>query len=249
MAETLGQRIIHLTLDLLRETPDGIRYAEIIKKVQAADPNLKTNTIQGNVWDIDQKLPDQVYKPSKGLFRLGEFRDKDSIQLGEEFIEKPSPKIKEEQFYQAFADWLVHDLEECTKAIPLGGNRFKDKWGTPDVIGKRESKRSDIVQAPIEITSAEIKTNTAELVTAFGQACAYRLFSHRSYLVVPETSPQDELARLDALTQIFGIGLILFDASAPNTPEFTIRSRPQKQEPDLFYVNRYVKIIEADLFS
>jgi hypothetical protein len=34
-------------------------------------------------------------------------------------------------------------LEECTKAIQLGGNTFKDKWGTPDVIGKRESRKSD----------------------------------------------------------------------------------------------------------
>ena len=30
-------------------------------------------------------------------------------------------KVKEEQFYEAFADWLVKELEECTKAIPVGG--------------------------------------------------------------------------------------------------------------------------------
>jgi hypothetical protein len=33
----------------------------------------------------------------------------------------------------------------------------RDKWDTPDVIGKRESKRSDIIQAPVEIVSAGIK--------------------------------------------------------------------------------------------
>lgn len=44
----------------------------------------------------------------------------------------------------------------------------KDKWGTPDVIGKRESRRSDIVKAPTEIISAEIKLDTRDLITAFG---------------------------------------------------------------------------------
>jgi hypothetical protein len=32
----------------------------------------------------------------------------------------------------------------------LGGSRFKDKWGTPDVIGIREPKKSDIIQYPTE---------------------------------------------------------------------------------------------------
>ncbi len=131
----------------------------------------------------------------------------------------------------------------------MGGNRFRDKWGTPDVIGKRESKRSDILQAPTEIVSAEIKTDASQLVTAFGQACAYRLFSHKSYLVVPEASPQDEVARLDALCQVFGIGLILFDASSPQAPNFNIRVRALKQDPEMFYVNKYMKLIEADMFS
>ncbi len=44
----------------------------------------------------------------------------------------------------------------------------------------------------------------------FSQACAYRLFSHRSYLVVPKQAHADELARLDALCEIFGIGLVTF---------------------------------------
>lgn len=108
----------------------------------------------------------------------------------------------------------MNDLEECTKAISLGGNRFRDKWGTPDVIGKRESRKSDILQIPTEIISAEIKTDVAQLVTAFGQACAYCLFSHKSYLVIPDESPKDEIDRLDSLCQVFGIGLILFDVSA-----------------------------------
>lgn len=196
--ETIGERITKLALELLKNHPDGIRYAELVRRVLETDPALKVNTIHGNIWDLNTRLADKVYKPSRGLFRLAEFRDKETDQLKPELIPKPTKKIREEDFYAPFADWLVNDLEDCTKAIPLGGNRFRDKWGTPDVIGKRESKRSDILQAPTEIVSAEIKTDINQLVTAFGQACAYCLSSHKSYLVIPEESPQDEVARLDA---------------------------------------------------
>ena len=158
-------------------------------------------------------------------------------------------KIQENAFYEPFADWLINELEECTKAIPVGGNVFKDKWGTPDVIGIREPRKSDIIKFPTEIVTAEIKLDSTNLITAFGQACAYRLFSHKSYIVVPTNSLEDDIARLDTLSRIFGIGLILFDSSNPKDPQFTIRVRAIKHDPDMFYVNRCMKIIEDDLFS
>ena len=246
---TIREQILERALELLRSQPDGIRFAELVQKVAGPDTSFKRNTVHGNVWDLDIHLPEQVYKPARGLFRLTEFRDQATDQLKPELVPKPPLKVKEAAFYKPFADWLVDDLEDCTKAIPLGGGKFKDKWGTPDVIGKRESRPSDILQAPTEIVSAEIKLDTQQLVTAFGQACAYRLFSHKSYLVVPKDSPQDEVARLDALCQVFGIGLILFDASSPEDPGFDILVRPRKQDPEMFYTNKYLKLIEKEMFS
>ncbi len=246
---TVGEQITERALELLRSQPDGIRYAELIRRVVESDPSFKSAYVDSRVWDLHIKLPEKVYKPARGLFRLTEFRDQATDQLRPELVPKPPLKIKEDDFYKPFAGWLVNDLEDCTKAIPLGGNKFKDKWGTPDVIGKRESRPSDILKAPTEIVSAEIKLDTQQLVTAFGQACAYRLFSHKSYLVVPKDSPQDEVARLDALCQIFGIGLILFDASSPEDPGFYIRVRPSRQDPEMFYTNKYLKLIEAEMFS
>lgn len=43
----------------------------------------------------------------------------------------------------------------------------------------------DPIKAHPEIVSVEIKTDTNQLITAFGQACAYKLFSHKVYLVIP----------------------------------------------------------------
>lgn len=185
------------------------------------------------------------------IFKLKEDTKEEIIKFlkGEEVVvEQKVKKIKEDDFYKPFTNWLVKELKECTKAIPLGGKRFKDKWGTPDVIGKREPRRSDIVKTPTEIISAEMKIDTKDLISAFGQACSYKLFSHKSYIVIPKNSSPDDISKLDALCLIFGIGLVLFDNNKPNDPQFEIKVRPTKHEPDMFYVNKYMKEIERDLW-
>ena len=245
----IGEQIAEKAFEILEDAPKGVRYSHLVSRVGELDSSFKLNTIHGTVWTLHEQHPDRVYKPSRGLFRLTKYRDPETDELKPEHVPKQPKKFKEEEFYEPFADWLVNDVEECTKAMSLGGSRFRDKWGTPDVIGKRESKRSDIIQAPVEIVSAEVKPDTTQLVTAFGQACAYCLFSHKSYLVVSNKAPDDEIARLDALCQVFGIGLVLFDPRDPKDPKFVIRTRARYQQPDLFYANRYMKLIEAELFA
>lgn len=249
MSKNVTEKIKDKAFELLKDNPDGLRYSELVKFISENDEKLNRNTINGSVWNLDSQFPEKVYKPSRGLFRLVEFKDPETDELRKEVQPKEAKKIKEEDFYEPFSNWLQNDIEDVTHSIPLGGNRFKDKWGTPDVIGKKESKRSDIIQAPVEIVSAEIKTETNQLITAFGQACAYKLFSHKCYLVIPKQSSQDEVARLDSLCQLFGIGLVLFNVENPNTPDFTIRVRPNKHEPDFFYTNKYMSKIEKELFQ
>ena len=248
MAKKVTERVKEAAFSLLADNPDGLRYSELIKLISDIDSKFNVNTIGGCIWDLDARYPERVYKPSRGFFRLVEYKDPDSDDLKKEVQPKEPPKVKEADFYEPFSNWLQNDIEDVTHSIPLGKNWFKDKWGTPDVIGKRESRRSDIIQAPIEIVSAEIKTETCQLITAFGQACAYKLFSHKCYLVIPKQSSQDEIARLDSLCQLFGIGLVLFDADNPTNPDFVIRVRPTKSEPDLFYTNKYMSRIEKELF-
>ncbi|MEO0116668.1 MAG: hypothetical protein ABIK97_03885 [candidate division WOR-3 bacterium] len=235
---TRKEEIITKAIEILKSNPNGLRYSELVNQIKQAFPEIPKNTIQGTIWNLERRLPNEVYKPVRGLFRLLAFREK---EIKEEKAPPPKAKISEEDFYRPFADYLVNELEECTKAIPLGGNRFEDKWGTPDVIGKRESRKSDIVKGPIEIVSAEIKTDTRDLITAFGQACCYKLFSHKSYLVIPKDSREEDISKLDALCLIFGIGLVLFDNTNPEDPDFQIRVRPIKHEPDMFYVNQYMR--------
>lgn len=42
--------------------------------------------------------------------------------------------------------------------------------------------------------------------------------------------------------------LILFNNSNMIDSKFEIRVRPSKHEPDMFYMNKYMKIIEKELF-
>jgi hypothetical protein len=235
-------------VELLRSEPQGIHYSKLVARVHDALPEVPINTVHGNIWNLEVTHPEEVVKPARGLYIHSVFykinTDESIVQIA-----AAKPKVKEERFYRPFAEWLMNDLEECTKAIPVGGNLFRDKWGTPDVIGVREPRKSDIIKFPTEIVSAEVKLDPAGLITAFGQACAYRLFSHKAYLVIPAVSSEDDISRLDTLSRIFGIGLILFNPQDPDNPEFEIRVRATKHEPDMFYVNRCMKTIEDDLFD
>ena len=249
---TITGQIRKLALQILADRPDGIRYSEMRRGILEKNSSFNSNTIGGATWDLDAQYPNEIYKPDRGVFRLLKFKEDVQTQPDDQIISKKTAKtktVKEEDFYKPFADWLVNELEECTSAIELGGNIFRDKWGTPDVVGVRESKRSDIIQFPTEIISGEIKTDSNGLITAFGQACAYKIFSHKSYIVVPNDSQIEDITRLDTLCRQFGIGLILFDNKNPSDPNFEIRARAVKHEPDMFFVNKNLKLIEDKLFK
>jgi hypothetical protein len=247
--DKVTKRIKDKALELLEQSPKGLRYSELHAKISAFDPSFNANTVNGSIWNLDAIFPDKVYKPSKGLFRLLKYKPADVEANEPAPVSVVATKVKEEDFYKPFADWLTNEIEDVTVAIPLGRNKFKDKWGTPDVVGKRESRRSDIIKGTTEIVSAEIKTDTVQLITAFGQACAYKIFSNKVYLVVPIKSSEEDLDRLDSLCQIFGIGLVTFDATKPASPDFRIMMRAARHEPDLFYTNKYMALIEKELFS
>lgn len=42
----------------------------------------------------------------------------------------------------------------------------------------------------------------------------------------------------------FGIGLILFNKNDPNNPDFEIRTRALKNDPDYYYVNIYINQLD-----
>lgn len=68
-------RINAKALEILEQNPEGMRWAELLRQIQGSDPTLHPKTINGCVWKLTEKFPDQVYKPSKGLFRLTKYKN------------------------------------------------------------------------------------------------------------------------------------------------------------------------------
>ncbi len=230
-------------LEILEANPNGLRYRDLIKELSNKLPHIPVNTIHGSVWyikkDIERGKIKDITQPDRGVYILTKY-----LGIKQPIAKDQRKELKEEDFYHPFAEYLVNELEECTKAIPLGGNLFGDKWGTPDVIGVYKFSEADPIKPPIEIVSAEIKLDVNQLVTAFGQACSYKLFSHKVYLAVPKNSP--DVGRIEALCLRFGLGFILFNPEDAENPAFEIRARAIKSEPDYYYVNNYIKRLKEE---
>lgn len=233
-------------VELVKNNPKGLRYSELVRELHNIFPNVPLKSIPAAIWDLNVSRSKDVYKPSRGLFKYRFFDEEETID-----IEKPPPMLREEDFYEPFANWLKSDLGECSEAIALGANYLSKKWGTPDVIGIYKPSTRDIIKFQPEVISAEIKINPSEPITAFGQAIAYRLFSSKVYLVEPSSMIPEDQDRIEALCILFGIGLILFDLD-PQNPNFSIRVRAQRYNPDMFYVNEFAdKLYNArkDVFN
>ena len=156
-------------------------------------------------------------KISRGVYEFKNNEEQSATYDPEQKPETSTPKdlakgetiVHEEIFYEPFAEWLKDELGEVIEAEALGGI-FKGKWGTPDVLGVLKPINSDPIKFAPEIVSVEIKIDPNQPVIAFGQAIAYRLFSHKAYIVMPNTITVDDLERLKALSIVHGLGFVTF---------------------------------------
>ncbi|MFC5437481.1 hypothetical protein ACFPME_13030 [Rhodanobacter umsongensis] len=241
---TIRKRVADVLTEAIQHSPSGLRWAELHRTAERALPGENQNSIHGSIHYFASHLPAEISKPERGLYVYGA-----EATTSPDLSSVPAvslSRLKEEDFYQSFADWLKDEVEEATVAIPLGGNSFGTKWGTPDVIALFQPRRTDPIKFPEEVIAAEIKTDTSQLIVAFGQACAYKLFAHRVYLVIPRTAPKADLQRLDALAGVVGIGLVKFNPDDAANPEFVVMARAAKHEPDYFYTNQAItKCTEA----
>jgi hypothetical protein len=147
MSSTTKEKVIQEAKRLISESPSGMRYSELIKKIKELLPGVPPYTIGGSFQKFRANLPPNIYMPGKGLYKDIKYKG------SEEPVETtPIPasqsKIEEKEVYEPFARYLENELEGCTKAIVVGGSKFGGKkWGTPDVMGKLEMKKSAIIQA------------------------------------------------------------------------------------------------------
>jgi hypothetical protein len=232
--ELITERIKNLAKEIIKSRPGGIRYTELKEEVVRLLPGVNPLTVGGRLPKLPEDFPDEISKPERGLF----------VWIGAQ-VPTPMPALQNESdYYGPFAEWLKDDLEEVTSAVELGGSAIRGKWGTPDVVGVLRPKTSDLVKFHPEIVAVEIKIDPSQSVVAFGQAVAYRLFSSKSYVVMPGSILADDLIRLESLCVLFGVGLAIFDP-ARQDPEFRIRVRALRNVPDMYYVNEFAERLKS----
>lgn len=237
---TSRKQVAEVAAKIIRSNPSGVRWADLSKQVRAALPLINPNTITGSLHHFRNHLPEDIVRPDRGVYAI-------QGNVDEATAEPAGAKHREHDFYEPFAEWLVNDLEEATAAHAIGGNGAGGKWGTPDVIGLFQPRKTDAIQFTEEVVAVEIKIDTASLIVAFGQACAYKLFAHRVYIAVPKDANSKDLKRLDALAGVVGIGLVKFNAEDPENPDFQVMLRAAKHEPDYFYTNELLGKFKNEL--
>lgn len=214
------------------ENKNGIRFMTLLKKV-VSETGENENTCNGSLWNMPKELPDRVSKPYRGLLILKENEKflKDVVE--QNFEPKPSSKIHEDDIYQPAKDYLL-SREECTHAVIIGGNMFGKKWGTPDILGTIRADSDAVYKPPLEIIAVEIKDEDYYPVEALGQAMAYKLFAHRTWLILPDDSNLD---RIEGIAISANIGLISFSKEKDGF-EFVTLNRPATGHPDFTEVNK-----------
>ncbi|HQF15397.1 MAG TPA: hypothetical protein PLS55_16025, partial [Thermogutta sp.] len=66
---TSRQIVRQKAIELLEKAPDGIRFSDLVRAIEAECPDIPRGTIAGSLQDWDKGEPEKVYKPARGLFR------------------------------------------------------------------------------------------------------------------------------------------------------------------------------------
>lgn len=246
MAKLNRNQIQQQARAMLESSPGGTRWGELLKSIHAAHPETPQNSIHGAI-QVMMQSNDDIIKVARGTYQLLRYAEADAAPaLKADELEAATPvaadgtgsadlSLVEQDFYQSFAEWLVEN-DEATQADALGGSSLGGKWGTPDVLGVLKPRAQDIFRFEPQIIAAEIKATPTQPVVAFGQAVAYRLFAHKSYIVVPRTTSGDDMSRLKSLCSIHGVGLVIFELDKA-LPDYNVVVLPVLANPDMFYVN------------
>lgn len=239
------QQIHERAMQVLETNPQGIRWTELLRAVEATTPDTPHNSVHGGVHNLLTTRTSEIVKVARGTYQLVKFVDADNAATDAQESATAATPVKaevpgaepltEQDFYASFAEWLV-EYDEVTVAVALGGNSLGGNWGTPDVIGVLKPRAQDIFKFEPQIVTAEIKAVTNQPVVAFGQAIAYRLFCHKSYVVVPKLTTKDDMDPLTALCGLHGVGLVAFTLNKEQ-PEYSVVVLPVVAAPDMFYVN------------
>jgi hypothetical protein len=159
MAKLTRKQIKEQAKSIIASNPGGIRFSSLVDQIWQQNPETLENTIHGSVRNLEKQFPQEVGKPSRGLYTPIGTKENDTASAGSPEQIAPTTGVKVEPF----AEWIENDLDEVTEVAALGGGGLKSKWGTPDVVGTYKKLLGNVIEFPVEIASAEIKIDPPEL--------------------------------------------------------------------------------------
>lgn len=231
---------------ILKELSKGaLRRATLIERAVAV---LKSNshTVTGTISQMNKS--GRIIQIERSIWGLPDSIEPEQTETNIEAKETKG-RPDESAFYAPFADWLV-DEGECTLAHKFGGKHLSVKWGTPDVIGIEKTTDTDRYRHHqiISFVSSEIKTTIVgnQIIGAFGQACAYLHFSHKVFLVLPNSIKIVDSSRIKSLCKLLGLGLVYFDSANASKDSFNMIIQPILKEPDVVALNRVLNNSEVE---
>src|ERR1017187_8861907 len=116
------EQVVKAIEELVSKEPNGIHVSDLSIAIRKSfegtkiEPSIGPGKLHPIILKYIAEPTAVVYRPKRGLYRHKKFQE----TIEPESVQSLD-KASEEKFYPLFARWLVDDLEECTKAIPVGG--------------------------------------------------------------------------------------------------------------------------------
>ena len=222
------------------------KNSDVIAQVLRDAPETNLLSLRNEVSRAKRDHTDRFLDLGRGRIGLRAAADpSDEVTVEEAPPEVRAEKAREETLYEPVKEFFLTN-ESATRIEILGGKLLSKRWGNPDLFGVTRPLPSSAYKFAEEFVAVEVKRDTKDLVTAFGQAAAYLLFAHRSYLVVPDAKTED-FSRVDALCERMGIGLVTFSENGGGGRySFSEILRPRRAEPDSYYLDEYLQRMRYD---
>ena len=68
MAKLTRKQIKELAKSIIASNPGGIRFSSLVDQILQQNPETPENTIHGSVRNLEKQFPQEVGKPSRGLY-------------------------------------------------------------------------------------------------------------------------------------------------------------------------------------
>jgi hypothetical protein len=111
----LNRKEIHeRAMQLLDQSPHGIRWGQILKAIHSQEPETPPNSIHGAIQNLFSSS-DDIVKVARGTYQLRKYVEADEAvavaaddAVADQTVLSPAGKtaLTEQDFYDSFAQWL-----------------------------------------------------------------------------------------------------------------------------------------------